>query len=109
MLMATVVTDLSTAILQGMPPGTVYALVTNGFVLTYKTSGVFNLAFGAQAHLSAVLYYKTHDPARSTLVRRPRSVASGAPAPPPGARRVPPAAGSPGGYRRPAGGRPAPV
>ena len=29
-----------------------------GLVLTYKTSGVFNLAFGAQAYISAVAYYK---------------------------------------------------
>ena len=34
------------AVLQGTPPGTVYALIALGFVLTYKTSGVFNLAFG---------------------------------------------------------------
>ena len=52
--------DVFTAILQGLPPGTVYALVALGFVLTYKTSGVFNLAFGAQAYISAVAYYKTH-------------------------------------------------
>src|SRR3954451_6054845 len=52
--------DLLRAILQGTPPGTVYALVALGFVLTYKTSGVFNLAFGAQAYISAVMYFKTH-------------------------------------------------
>jgi ABC-type branched-subunit amino acid transport system permease subunit len=38
----------------------VYALIALGFVLTYKTSGVFNLAFGAQAYVSAVMYFKTH-------------------------------------------------
>ena len=32
-----------------------------GFVLTYKTSGVFNLAFGAQAYVSAVVYFKAVD------------------------------------------------
>ena len=53
-------TDLFRAVLQGVPPGTVYALVALGFVLTYKTSGVFNLAFGAQAYVSAVVYFKTH-------------------------------------------------
>jgi branched-subunit amino acid ABC-type transport system permease component len=53
-------TDLFRALLQGLPPGTVYALVALGFVLTYKTSGVFNLAFGAQAYISAVAFYKTH-------------------------------------------------
>ncbi|MCU1375319.1 MAG: inner-rane translocator [Actinomycetia bacterium] len=50
--------DLFRALLQGTPPGTVYALVALGFVLTYKTSGVFNLAFGAQAYLSAAMYFK---------------------------------------------------
>jgi branched-subunit amino acid ABC-type transport system permease component len=57
---ATVASDLFRAILQGTPPGTVYALIALGFVLTYKTSGVFNLAFGAQAYISAVMYFKTH-------------------------------------------------
>lgn len=52
--------DVFRAILQGTPPGTVYALVALGFVLTYKTSGVFNLAFGAQAYVSAAMYYKAH-------------------------------------------------
>ena len=44
--------------LQGTPPGLVFALVALGFVLTYKTSGVFNLAFGAQAYVSAAMYFK---------------------------------------------------
>ena len=46
------------AVLQGTPPGAVYALVALGFVLTYKTSGVFNLAFGAQAFVSAAMYFQ---------------------------------------------------
>jgi branched-subunit amino acid ABC-type transport system permease component len=53
-------TDFFRAVLQGAPPGTVYALVALGFVLAYKTSGVFNLAFGAQAYVSAVVYYTLH-------------------------------------------------
>jgi len=57
---ASIGTDLLRAVLQGAPPGTVYALVALGFVLAYKTSGVFNLAFGAQAYASAVVYFKTH-------------------------------------------------
>src|SRR3546814_15191075 len=60
MLAVSVVTDVFRAVLQGAPPGTVYALVALGFVLAYKTSGVFNLAFGAQAYVSAVVYFKTH-------------------------------------------------
>src|SRR4051812_4665704 len=57
---ASVGTDFFRALLQGMPAGAVYALVALGFVLTYKTSGVFNLAFGAQAYASAALYFKLH-------------------------------------------------
>jgi branched-subunit amino acid ABC-type transport system permease component len=59
-MLAAVGGDVFEAVLQGLPPGTVYALIALGFVLTYKTSGVFNLAFGAQAYLSAVTYYTTH-------------------------------------------------
>jgi branched-subunit amino acid ABC-type transport system permease component len=50
--------DFFRALLQGTPPGTVYALIGLGFVLTYKTSGVFNLAFGAQAYISAAMFFK---------------------------------------------------
>jgi branched-chain amino acid transport system permease protein len=58
MLIANVGEDVLRAILQGMPPGSVYALIAMGFVLTYKTSGVFNLAFGAQAFVSAAMYFQ---------------------------------------------------
>jgi branched-subunit amino acid ABC-type transport system permease component len=51
--------DFFRGFLQGLPPGSVYALVAVGFVLTYKTSGVLNLAFGAQAYVSAAMYFKT--------------------------------------------------
>jgi branched-chain amino acid transport system permease protein len=44
--------------IPGLPYGCVFALVGIGLVLTYKTSGVFNLAFGAQAYTSAAVYYK---------------------------------------------------
>jgi branched-chain amino acid transport system permease protein len=53
--------DLFRSVLQGLPPGSVYALIALGFVLTYKTSGVFNLAFGAQAYMSAALYFKARN------------------------------------------------
>ncbi len=48
--------------LPGVPYGCAYALMAIGLVLTYRAAGVFNLAFGAQAYVSAVLY--------STLSRR---------------------------------------
>jgi branched-chain amino acid transport system permease protein len=59
-LSAAVGEDVLRAILQGTPPGAVYALIALGFVLTYKTSGVFNLAFGAQAYVSAAMFFKAH-------------------------------------------------
>jgi branched-chain amino acid transport system permease protein len=40
--------------------GSIYGLLAVGLVLTFKTSGVFNLAYGAQAFLSAAVYYDTH-------------------------------------------------
>ena len=59
MILATSVgEDLLRAVLQGTPSGAVYALIALGFVLTYKTSGVFNLAFGAQAYVSAAMYFQ---------------------------------------------------
>ena len=58
MLLATgFLEDLARGVLQGLPPGSAYALIAIGFVLAYKTSGVFNLAFGAQAYVSAAMYF----------------------------------------------------
>src|SRR5512139_291441 len=45
-------------IIEGFPVGCIYGLVAIGLVLTYKTSGVFNLAFGAQAFMSAAIMYE---------------------------------------------------
>ena len=47
---------LLTYAVPGLPYGCVYALVAVGLVLTFKTSGVFNLAFGAQAYVSAAVF-----------------------------------------------------
>jgi branched-chain amino acid transport system permease protein len=55
---ASIPEDIFKALLQGLPPGAVYALVAIGFALTYKTSGVFNFAFGAQAYVSAAMFFK---------------------------------------------------
>jgi len=48
-------TFLSYAI-PGVPFGCAYAVVAIGLVLTYRATGVFNFAFGAQAYASAMLY-----------------------------------------------------
>ena len=52
-------TELVSYAIRGLPIGCVFALMAVGVVLTYKTSGVFNLAFGAQAFVSAAVYYET--------------------------------------------------
>ncbi|HXQ28383.1 MAG TPA: branched-chain amino acid ABC transporter permease, partial [Gemmatimonadales bacterium] len=55
-------TQFISYVLPGVPYGCTYALMAVGLVLTYKASGVFNLAFGAQAYVSAVVFYITvHD------------------------------------------------
>ncbi len=45
---------------DGVAYGSVYALLAIGLVLAYKTSGVFNIAFGVQAYASGALYYVLH-------------------------------------------------
>ncbi len=44
--------------IAGVPFGCVFALMAVGLVLAYQTSGVFNLAFGAQAYASALMFYE---------------------------------------------------
>lgn len=43
--------------IRALPLGCVFALMAVGIVLTYKTSGVLNLAFAAQAFVSAAVFY----------------------------------------------------
>jgi len=47
-------------IIAGITTGSVYGLAGVGLVLTYKTSGVFNFAYGALATLSAFAFYSLH-------------------------------------------------
>ena len=49
--------EILSAVFRGLTFGSVYALLAVGLVLTYKTSGVFNLAFGAQAFAAGAVYY----------------------------------------------------
>jgi branched-chain amino acid transport system permease protein len=48
-------TFLSYAV-PGIPFGCTYAIVAMGLVLTYRTTGVFNFGFGAQAFVSAYVF-----------------------------------------------------
>ena len=47
-------------IFSGLVSGAIYGLAGTGLVLTYKTSGVFNFAYGALATVSAFLFYTLH-------------------------------------------------
>ena len=44
-------------IIAGLTTGSVYSIAGVGLVLTYKTSGIFNFAYGAFATVSAFLFY----------------------------------------------------
>lgn len=49
-------THLFDQTLLGVPYGCDYALMAVGLVITFRTTGVFNLAFGAQAFVAAFAY-----------------------------------------------------
>ncbi len=53
--------ELPLFIIAGIPFGCVYALGACGLVLSYKTSGLLNLAFGAQAYVISLLFYFSYD------------------------------------------------
>lgn len=57
LLAASTVGDFLEYAVRGIPFGCVYALLAVGLTLNYKTSGVFNLAFAAQAYASAAVFY----------------------------------------------------
>src|SRR4051812_36347553 len=47
-------------LIVGLVSGSVYALTATGLVLTYKTSGIFNFAYGAIAAAAVYLFYNLH-------------------------------------------------
>jgi ABC-type branched-subunit amino acid transport system ATPase component/branched-subunit amino acid ABC-type transport system permease component len=47
-------------VLSGAVTGAIYSIMASGLVLTYTTSGIFNLAHGAVAFTVAYLYYQLH-------------------------------------------------
>jgi branched-subunit amino acid ABC-type transport system permease component len=49
--------SLGPYVVTGIADGAIYALAGLGLVLTYKTSGIFNFAIGAQAAASAYVFY----------------------------------------------------
>jgi branched-subunit amino acid ABC-type transport system permease component len=53
-----VIAELAEYAVRGLPLGCVFGLLAVGLVLNYKTSGVFNLAFAAQAYVSAAVFFE---------------------------------------------------
>jgi ABC-type branched-subunit amino acid transport system ATPase component/branched-subunit amino acid ABC-type transport system permease component len=53
--------DFLPFIVIGLATGAVYGLAGVGLVLAYKTSGIFNLAYGAVAALTVFVFYWLHD------------------------------------------------
>ena len=53
--------DLVPYILIGITTGSIYALAAVGLVLTFKTSGIFNFAHGAQAAVAAYVFYEFYE------------------------------------------------
>lgn len=49
-------------LLAGAVSGGLYAIMASGLVLTYQTSGVFNLGHGAVAFVTALVYFQLHQP-----------------------------------------------
>ncbi len=47
-------------IVIGIATGSVYGLAGTGLVLTYKTSGIFNFAYGSLAALTVFVFYFLH-------------------------------------------------
>lgn len=58
--MSNLVNDWLPFIVIGTVTGSLYGLAGLGLVLTYRTSGVFNLAHGALAAASAYVFYSLH-------------------------------------------------
>jgi ABC-type branched-subunit amino acid transport system ATPase component/branched-subunit amino acid ABC-type transport system permease component len=52
--------DLLPFIVIGLTTGSVYGLAATGLVLSYKTSGIFNFAYGAVAALAVFVFYWLH-------------------------------------------------
>jgi ABC-type branched-subunit amino acid transport system ATPase component/branched-subunit amino acid ABC-type transport system permease component len=56
-----VLEDFLPFVVIGIATGSVYGLAGTGLVLTYKTSGIFNFAYGSIAALTVFVFYYLHD------------------------------------------------
>ena len=64
-LLLTAAFSVGPYVVTGIADGSIYALAALGLVLTYKTSGIFNFAIGAQAAASAYVFYSLRDSSAS--------------------------------------------
>src|SRR5579862_6286333 len=48
-------------LITGLVSGAVYGLAGTGLVLAYKTSGIFNFAYGSLSALTVFVFYFLHD------------------------------------------------
>lgn len=55
--------ELLSLIVAGAVAGALYAIMASGLVLTYQSSGIFNIGHGAIAFTAAVTYHVLHQPA----------------------------------------------
>lgn len=55
-------TEFASLLLAGAISGGLYALMASGLVLTYQTSGVFNIGHGAVAFVVALVYFQLNQP-----------------------------------------------
>lgn len=55
-------TELLSLVVAGAISGGLYALMASGLVLTYQTSGIFNLGHGAVAFVVALVYFELNQP-----------------------------------------------
>ncbi len=54
--------ELLSLVLAGAVAGALYAIMASGLVLTYQSSGIFNVGHGAVAFTAAVTYHVLHQP-----------------------------------------------
>ena len=52
--------DLLTLVVTGLVSGAIYSLIATCLVVSYRTTGIFNLGYGAIAFVSAFVYYIAH-------------------------------------------------
>lgn len=69
-------TELLSLALAGAVSGGLYALMAAGLVLTYQTSGVFNVGHGAVAFVTAVVFYICNQPTSNGGLGLPTPVAA---------------------------------